>query len=726
MHFSGLAFRNLKVRTQILILTLISILIFSCFIGLYLLPKVNTIIEDRSVEKLQNLVDMPYGIVEKYYKAFETGTLSEGNAKAMALSEIKTLRYSGENYFWINDYQPVMVMHPIKPEMDGQDMKTYADPDGKLIFMEFANVVKAKGSGIVRYKWDKAGSTVPQPKMSYVKGFPEWNWIIGTGIYIDDLAAIQSAMVNSIALITALITLICAVISYALSSAISTPIRKLSQTAKDVAAGNFDVDLSITSNNEIGKLTAAFDQVVHTVRDVISETTSLDDSVASGRLNATIDEDRFSGGWRAIIQGLNHMAHTIMITSGRQQKMAAFQDCEVTKLKANLETLAEGNLRVSLVVEAADEDTETFAHNFRTIYESLSAMVNAMNSVIGETTGILSEMANKNLDVEISGEYKGDFIEMKHSINEIIASFNTMLGEINVASIQIASGADQVSESAQTLSTASTQQASVIEEVTASMCEVAEQTKINAQSATKASSLSQEVRNNAEMGNAQMKDMLEAMSEINASSHSISKIIKVIDEIAFQTNILALNAAVEAARAGGHGKGFAVVAEEVRNLAARSANAAKETTDLIEDSIRKVGAGTEIANGTSEGLNKIVSGISQTAKLVGEIATASNEQASAITQINQGIAQISQVIQTNSATAQESAAASEEMSSQAAVLSEMTSSFSLKESSRFHMRDKALVSHSGASARRMIPAARTRQGHDDIHINLDDREFGKY
>ena len=272
---------------------------------------------------------------------------------------------------------------------------------------------------------------------------------------------------------------------------------------------------------------------------------------------------------------------------------------------------------------------------------------------------------------------RSEFDVLGIALSDLVEKFHNLAASIVTSAEQVDSGAKLVADSSTLLSQGSTEQAGSVEELSASMEEITSQTTQNAQNAQKTNELAGNIQKDADAGNAQMAEMLRAMDEINASSESIGKIIKVIEDIAFQTNILALNAAVEAARAGQYGKGFAVVAEEVRNLAGQSSKAAKETTDLIENSIKKVTAGTKIANETAGALGKIMAEISQAGELVGTIATASHEQAAALEQINQGIMEISQVVQNNAASAEESAAASEELSAQADSLKEHVGVFKL-------------------------------------------------
>ncbi|MGE4543972.1 MAG: methyl-accepting chemotaxis protein [Pedobacter sp.] len=309
------------------------------------------------------------------------------------------------------------------------------------------------------------------------------------------------------------------------------------------------------------------------------------------------------------------------------------------------------------------------------------------NDEIGQLATTMNQFAD-NLSDEILAAFQrlseGDFtFEAAGMIKEPLANTNRALNELMVqiqrASSQISSGSGQVADSSQALSQGATESASSMEQIGSSMRELESKTKNNADNAAQANNLSHNARKAAETGKCQMEEMVSAMQDINASSMDISKIIKVIDEIAFQTNLLALNAAVEAARAGQHGKGFAVVAEEVRNLAARSAVAAKETADLIEGSVNKTERGANIAGNAASALNEIVQEITRVTDFISDIALSSQEQVQGISQINQGLTQIDAVTQQNTATAEENAAVAEELSSQASALQYQISQFKLKD-----------------------------------------------
>lgn len=344
----------------------------------------------------------------------------------------------------------------------------------------------------------------------------------------------------------------------------------------------------------------------------------------------------------------------------------------VKEIHLAAKAIANGDLSATITYDGKDE--------FGELANAMKALLHTVVGILKDLDYGLGEIGSGNFTVESkSGDlYKGDFSSIDTSMIQIIANLSSTILQISQASEQVACGSDQVSSGAQALSQGATEQASSIEELSASIAEITGQIKQNAENARLANNSAELAGKEIFKSNEHMKDMVDAMDKINLKSSEISKIIKVIEDIAFQTNILALNAAVEAARAGAAGKGFAVVADEVRNLASKSAQAAKGTTNLIEETLVAVQNGSKIVSNTAKSLDESAKVTKEAVLLIDKIAEASNQQAQSANQINIGVDQIASVIQTNSATAEESAAASEELNGQAEMLKNLVGNFRLK------------------------------------------------
>lgn len=369
------------------------------------------------------------------------------------------------------------------------------------------------------------------------------------------------------------------------------------------------------------------------------------------------------------------------------------------QLEKSAGQIVSGDFDINVTYKSKDE--------LGSLAEAFRNMAVILETVISDASRVLSEMADGNFDVRTEAEeqYVGSFQSLLSSIRKLNRDLSITLGKINQSADQVAEDSGRVSNGSQALSQGATEQAAAIEQLAATIAGISHQVKDTAENALEARGQSGRAGDEMEECNKQMHDMMEAMEEITRTSNEIGKIIKTIEDIAFQTNILALNAAVEASRAGIAGKGFAVVADEVRNLASKSSEASKDTAELIESSIKAVARGTNIADSTADSLKKAVAEVRAASSKVEMIADAAENQADAVEQVTQGVDQIASVVQTNSDTAVESAAASQELSSQADILKSLVAKFILRE-------EYASGSHNAGSGYNADPYAASQ-------INLD-------
>jgi len=449
------------------------------------------------------------------------------------------------------------------------------------------------------------------------------------------------------------IAIVCAglvtLFAFYLATSIANPIQSITALAKNIARGDLTQRVNINQKDEVGQLSDAF----VTMTQALQTKADAADLIAQGNLStkfeAASDVDVLGQAMVNMVQSLQMM------------------NTEVSSL---VEAAVDGNL-------AQRGDTSKFEGDFARIVEGVNETLDAVMGPINEAAEVLERIADRDLTARVMGNYKGDHAKIKASLNRAIENLDEGLGQVGQASEQVSAAAGQISTGSQSLAEGASEQASSLEEISSSLEEMASMTQQNSENSDQAKALSLTARKSADGGTEAMNRMTQTIGKIKASSDETAKIVGTIDEIAFQTNLLALNAAVEAARAGEAGKGFAVVAEEVRNLAQRSAEAAKTTANLIEESVRNSEDGVKVTQEVGNILNEIAEGSRKVSDIISEIAAASTEQSQGISQINTAVTQLDKVTQQNAANAEESASAAEELNGQSTEMQSMVGQFKL-------------------------------------------------
>ncbi len=524
-----------------------------------------------------------------------------------ALKTIAKMRYgkNGDNYFWINDTEPKMIMHPIKPSLNNTNIANLKDPNGKQLFVEMVEVAKAKGSGYINYQWAKPGFEKPQNKISYVAYFKEWNWIVGTGVYVDDIEKeiknmeneatnnVTTLMVSFIIITLILLAISLSLLYFAIIKSVITPLNNLQIGFNKLLTSNdITTRLSISSNDEIGQASQLFNQYMDSIQEgliqdqkVIDEIKEVVDRVGSGFFVYKVKSQANNKNINELKDVLNNM---------------------IVTMKVQLITINEALMQFGKA---------NFSHKL-----SIENVSGEIGTVITQTKAIGNNVSEIFAMIQTSGD------ELAHNIVSL-------------------------TNSSTELSTAANAQAASLEETAAALEEITSSIKTNSENIVKMSSIAGDLTTSATTGQELANQTADSMSQIDDQVNAINEAISVIDQIAFQTNILSLNAAVEAATAGEAGKGFAVVAQEVRNLASRSADAANEIKEMVQSATTKANEGKSIATKMITGYESLNSIITDTKVIIDNVTTASKEQELGIVQINDAVSTLDKATQQNASNA---------------------------------------------------------------------------
>ncbi|MFH1194382.1 MAG: methyl-accepting chemotaxis protein [bacterium] len=697
MHQRITRFKDWGIATKIISVAIVSTLLISFVVLFYFLPSFAEQMRTNKVEVTKNLVEVAHSLLKEYDQRVTNGEFSLEESQKRAMKRISTLRYAGDNYFWINDLHPKMVMHPIKPALDGTDLTENKDPNGKQLFVEFVKVCQAAGEGLVDYMWPKPGIDQPVPKISYVKLYKPWGWIIGSGTYVDDVDELIAGMRTKVFLGLGLAFIISVFVALYMGKYIGKPVKKLTEAADKLATGNIDVSLDIDSQDEVGRLSGSFTKMIENIKEQANAVECISRGDLKVVVNVKSDKDVLSQSLLKLIEIIRNL-----ITESVKLSTAAIEG----KLSER------GNI-------------DKFSGGYKEIVAGINSTLEAIIMPFSESKNVLEKIADGDLTARMNGDYKGDFNLIKNSINELADSFNNTLVEFTDAIEATASASHQISSSAEEMAAGSQEQSAQTSEVASAIEEMTRTIIENTKNTTFAAERAKSSGEKAIEGGKVVEETIDGMSRIadvvnssaatvetlGNSSNQIGEIIQVIDDIADQTNLLALNAAIEAARAGEQGRGFAVVADEVRKLAERTTKATKEIASMIKkiqldtaEAVESIQTGKEevergklLVHKAGASLNEIIASADKAVDIITQVAAASEEQSATAEQISKSIDGINAVTHESATGIQQIAQSTEDLSKLTMNLQEKISQFKLTSSKQFnHVRNNDQRKHQAA------------------------------
>jgi len=602
----------------------------------YQLYSQRSSLQDFKRTELQSVVQTAVSTVQSFYDRAQAGEFTEDQAKSMALETLRAMRYQGNEYFFVDTYDLVMLMHPTKPEKQGSDRAVEKDGRGTLYIKEMVEAVKANGSAFKEYLFTRPEGGLAD-KVAYAQGFAPWGWSIASGILFTQVDAIFWQSVLGGAIITACIILAILAAGIVVARSIARPMAKLNSHMAQIAEGAFDTQIEGTQRrDEIGAMARA----VEVFRENGLKVSQMTEAEA---------------------------ARIIRDQEARQDMMMELQQA----FGDVVDSAIEGDFKKRVPATFPDAELNSLANSVNDLLESV-------DNGLSETAMVLSALANTDLTTRMSGQHRGAFAKLKADVNQVADRLTDIVGQLRGTSGTLKSATSEILAGANDLSERTTRQAATIEETSASMEQLSQTVTENARKASDASQKATAVSQSAEEGGVVMDKANSAMERITQSSSKISNIIGMIDDIAFQTNLLALNASVEAARAGEAGKGFAVVAVEVRRLAQSAAQASSEVKVLIEQSAQEVGTGSRLVADASHKLEAMMEGLRANTALLDDIARASGEQASAIAEVNTAVRQMDEMTQHNAALVEQVNAAIEQTENQASELDRIVDVFTIE------------------------------------------------